>query len=68
MGIDGVVHIISAAVVANAGDGKDYQNGWQFAANLGLTPREHSSGGKHNFGAITKRGSRYLRSLLVQGA
>ena len=45
-----------------------YQNGRQFAANLGLTPREHSSGGKHNLGAITKRGNRYLRSLLVQGA
>ena len=45
-----------------------YQNGRQFAANLGLTPREHSSGGKHNFGAITKRGNRYLRPLLVQGA
>ena len=68
MGIDGVGHIISAAVVAYAGDGKDYKNGRQFAANLGLTPREHSSGGKHNLGAITKRGNRYLRSLLVQGA
>lgn len=68
MEIDGVGHIISTAIVAYAGDGKDYKNGRQFAANLGVTPKEHSSGGKHNLGAITKRGNRYLRSLLVQGA
>uniref|UniRef100_UPI002631742B transposase n=1 Tax=uncultured Shewanella sp. TaxID=173975 RepID=UPI002631742B len=35
---------------------------------LGLVPREHSSGGKQKLGRITKRGNRYLRRLLVQGA
>ena len=38
------------------------------AANLGLVPREHSSGGRQRLGGITKRGNRYLRRLLVQGA
>lgn len=48
--------------VARFGDSR------QFAANLGLTPGEHSSGGKTRMGGITKRGNVYLRQLLVQGA
>src|SRR5690606_41970450 len=39
-----------------------------FASSLGLTPSEHSSGGKQRLGRITKRGNRYLRWLLVQCA
>ena len=50
------------------GDFKQFRKGAQFAAWLGLTPRQNSSGGKSNLGAITKRGDSYLRTLLVQGA
>ena len=45
-----------------------FKNGRQFAAWLGLTPRQNSSGGKHRLGGITKQGDRYLRHLLVLGA
>ena len=50
------------------GNGRGYKNGRHYAANLGLVPREHSSGGRQRLGGITKRGNRYLRRLLVQGA
>ena len=50
------------------GNGRTYKNGRHYAANLGLVPREHSSGGRQRLGGITKRGNRYLRRLLVQGA
>ena len=44
------------------------RSGRHFAANLGLVPNEHSSGGKQKLGRITRRGNNYLRRLLVQGA
>jgi len=56
------------AAVATVGDARAFRNGRQFAAWLGLTPRQFSSGGKTRLGAITKRGDAYLRTLLVQGA
>jgi transposase len=49
-------------------DFKQFRNGAQFGAWIGLTPRQHSSGGKASLGGITKRGDTYLRTLLVQGA
>jgi transposase len=55
-------------VVAAVGDFKQFKNGAQFGAWLGLTPRQNSSGGKNSLGSITKRGSPYLRNLLIQGA
>ena len=45
-----------------------FSSGREFAAFLGLTPREHSTGGKPRLGRITKMGDRYLRKLLVVGA
>ncbi len=60
--------LTASAMVAAAGNFKQFKNGAQFAAWLGLTPRQNSSGGKSNLGAITKRGDSYLRTLLVQGA
>ena len=45
-----------------------FSNGREFAAFLGLTPRQSSSGGKERLGRITKMGDRYLRKLLVVGA
>jgi transposase len=68
MTIRGVGEKISTAAEVFVGDGSGYKNGRHFAANLGLVPKEHSSGGKQRFGRITKRGNRYLRRLLIQGA
>jgi transposase len=56
------------AIVATVGNARDFRSGRQFAAWLGLTPSQHSSGGKTRLGHITKRGDAYLRCLLVQGA
>jgi transposase len=64
----GVGPVSASAVVATVGDFKQFKNGAQFGAWLGLTPRQNSSGGKNNLGAITKRGDMYVRSLLIQGA
>lgn len=66
--IKGVGDITATAVVSFAGNARHYRNGRHFSANLGLVPKEHSSGGKQRLGSITKRGNGYLRKLLVQGA
>ena len=50
------------------GNGHDFKNGRKNAAWIGLTPGQHSSGGKARLGHITKAGDSYLRSLLVMGA
>jgi len=50
------------------GDGSAYKNGRQFAASLGLVPRQHSTGGKEKLLGISKRGNTYLRTLLIHGA
>lgn len=55
------------AIVATVGDARQYKNGRQFSAALGLTPSQHGTGGKTHLGAITRRGDAYLRSLFVQG-
>jgi len=64
----GIGSITASALVATVGSFRQFRNGAQFAAWLGLTPKQHSSGGKTNLGSITKRGSTYLRTLLIQGA
>jgi transposase len=64
----GIGPVTASAVVATVGDFKQFKNGAQFGAWLGLTPRQNSSGGKSSLGSITKRGDSYLRSLLIQGA
>jgi transposase len=64
----GIGALTSSAAVATAGDTGNFRNGRQFAAWLGLVPKQHSSGGKDRLGAITKRGNAYLRGLLTQGA
>lgn len=68
MTIQGVGPLTASAVVASVGDARVFKNGRQFAAWLGLTPRQHSSGGKSRLGAISKRGDVYLRTLLIHGA
>lgn len=66
--IKGIAAQTATALVAHAGNGSAYKNGRHFSANLGLVPKEHSSGGKQSLGRITKRGNGYLRRLLIQGA
>ena len=66
--IMGIGPVTASAVVATVGDFKQFKDGAQFGAWLGLTPRQNSSGGKNKLGRITKRGDMYLRMLLIQGA
>ena len=68
MEIRGIGPLTALAIVATVGTARDFSNGRQFAAWLGLTPRQHSSGGRSRLGHITGRGDAYLRCLLVQGA
>jgi transposase len=65
--IPGVGLLTATALVATVGDAKHYRNGRQFAAALGLVPRQHSSGGKNRLLGISKRGDGYLRRLLIHG-
>jgi transposase len=68
MKIPGVGPLTATAVVGKIGKAQEFKNGRQFAAFLGLTPREHSSGGKQRLLGISKRGDSYVRKLLIQGA
>jgi transposase len=64
----GVGPIGATALVAAVGDARQFANGRQMAAALGLTPKQHSSGGKERLLGISKRGDSYLRCLLIHGA
>jgi len=66
--IVGIGPITADAVIATLGWAKDFRNGRQLAAWLGLVPTQHSSGGHTRLGAISCRGDAYLRTLLIQGA
>lgn len=64
----GVGPLIASAVSAEIGNPQAFKNGRQFAASLGLVPRQHSTGGKPLLLGISKRGNAYLRTLLIHGA
>jgi transposase len=66
--IEGIGPITATALVAAVGDQSCFKNGRQFAAWLGLVPKQHSSGGKARLFGISKRGDRYLRTMLIHGA
>tara|TARA_B110000116_G_C16730860_1_gene533655 strand:+ start:125 stop:1141 length:1017 start_codon:yes stop_codon:yes gene_type:complete len=66
--IPGVGPMVATAVMSLMGDPNDYKNGRQFAAFLGLVPKQNSSGGKTKLAGITKYGDTYVRTLLVHGA
>lgn len=68
MRVEGVGPITATAMVATVGDAKAFAHGRQFAAWLGLVPKQCSTGGKPRLGPITKRGNVYLRTLLIHGA
>ncbi len=63
--IPGFGVILSTAVVATMTDPKAFKTGREFAAWIGLVPRQNSTGGKERLGSISKQGDRYLRRLLV---
>ena len=64
----GVGPLTASAITASIATGHEFTNGRQFAAWLGLVPRQYSTGGKTRLGRITKRGDAYLRTLLMLGA
>lgn len=66
--LPGVGPLTATALIAAIGDGKQFKNGRYLAAWLGLTPRQHSSGGRDTLLGISKAGDSYLRTLLVHGA
>jgi len=68
MGVPGIGPIISSAMVAAIGTGDGFSKGRDFAAWLGLVPRQMSTGDRTILGRISKRGNRYLRVLFVQAA
>ena len=66
--IPGIGPMTATALVAAVGDARQFARGRDLAASLGLTPGQHSSGGKERLLGITKHGDSYLRTLLVHGA
>jgi transposase len=66
--IPGLGPITASAIVATVGDAREFKNGRQLAAWMGLVPRQHSSGGKQTLLGISKRGDSYLRTLMIHGA
>lgn len=66
--IEGIGPVTATALVASIGDPRQFRNGRDLSAWLGLVPRQRSSGGKTVLLGISKRGDRYLRKLLVHGA
>ena len=66
--LGGIGPLTASAFAATVMDMQQFRCGRQFAAWLGLTPRQHSTGGRSRLGRITRRGDAYLRTLLIQGA
>jgi transposase len=66
MSVPGIGPLISTGVVAAIGTGEAFERGRDFGAWLGLVPRQYSTGGRSILGRISKRGSKYLRTLFVQ--
>ena len=68
MTVPGVGPLVATAMIAAVADGSAFGRGRDFAAWLGLVPRQMSTGGKIRLGGITKRGNTYLRRLFIHGA
>jgi transposase len=66
--IEGIGPVTATALIAAVGDRTCFKNGRQFAAWLGLVPKQRSSGGRARLFGISKRGDRYLRTLMIHGA
>jgi len=63
--IPGIGPLVATAIVASIGKGAAFQKGREFAAWMGLVPKQHSTGGKVRLYGISKRGNCYLRKILV---
>lgn len=68
LAVPGIGLLGATALVATMGDPSAFRNGREFAAWLGLVPRHHGTGGKVRTLGISKRGDRYLRTLMIHGA
>jgi len=68
MKVRGIGPITALAIVASVGNAREFKNGRQFSAWIGLVPSQYSTGGKARLGHISKQGDPYLRCLLFQGA
>jgi transposase len=68
MKIEGIGPLTASAAVATIGDAKLFKNGRELSAWLGLVPKQHSSGNTIRLSGISKRGDRYMRTLLIHGA
>jgi transposase len=66
--IPGIGPIIATAIASTVVEPSGFRSGREFAAWLGLVPRQNSTGGKTRLGGISKRGNQYLRRLLINGA
>ena len=66
--VEGVGPLVATALVAAVGNATDFRSGRELAAYLGLVPRHRASGGRTVLLGISKRGDRYLRTLLIHGA
>jgi transposase len=66
--VPGIGLLTSTAMVATVADPRSFDSGRRYASFFGLTPREHSSGERRYLGRISKRGNRYVRTLLTHGA
>lgn len=68
LSVPGIGLLTSTAMVAAVGDPRGFASGRRYASFFGLTPREHSSGENRHLGRISKRGNRYVRTMLTHGA
>src|SRR5271154_6334309 len=66
--IPGIGPVVATAIVAAIGNGAAFRKGREFAAWLGIVPRQYSTGGKAKLLGISKRGNVYLRKILIHGA
>lgn len=66
--VPGIGPMTASIVASDVGNGKGYQSSRDYAASLGIVPRQHSSGDKQVYLGISKRGNRYIRTLLIHGA
>ena len=66
--LSGVGPLIASALSYTLGDGQAFAKGREFSVSIGLTPKQHSTGGRERLLGISKRGDPYLRKLLVHGA
>jgi transposase len=66
--LSGLGPVSASALYALVGDGRQYRNGRELAVALGLAPRQHGTGGRAKLLGISKRGDKYVRTLLIHGA